>query len=657
MKIRGASFAAALWAGAAVVLCAAAQANPGGARLGTGATAARPPIIPIELFAEPDVIASPTLSPDGTHVAAQVRHNDKTGVSVMDAMARTAVASAILSDDLEYNWHRWAGPDIVLISVSQMLPVLGEETRVSRLLGMRVSTQEKWVVGPKAMGVEGDDLLHVADDGSSVLLSFQKSVYDWPTVTRVSLLDPKDRGQLIQREVDGIWEWYADDQGVVRMGTGWTGGKLRVTYRRTATEKFREIARIGEDDKDKVFDVARIVGGSNEAYILKNDDAGRRGLVRYDLASRQSLETVYRNADWDLTDAWLDEAGKPLAADYTDDRDRRVWFDPTMAKLQQQLETALKADEVWVGSRSKDNSRMLVYAGGESNPGQLFVYDATRRALQAFATFKPKLNIAHLARPKPIAYTARDGSRIAGYLTLPQGREPRDLPLIIMPHGGPYGVRDKLRYDDEVQFLANRGYAVLQPNYRGSGGYGGDFEKKGDGQIGRAMQDDIDDAMDWAVDQGIAARDRVCVVGASYGGYAAMWSVIRNPERYRCAASFAGVTDWKRMLKYDAKYFSRKGAKKWSARVSGEKEFDLDTMAPARTIDQLKRPLLVAHGKRDTNVPFSQYKLLMAQAQQAGVSFDPLVFDEAGHGLDKPEDKARWFASLEAFLAKHNPAS
>lgn len=640
MTIGRAGMAAGVLAGAALALCPAAQANPQASSAAAPAEA-RPPVLPVERFAERDIFSYPKLSPDGMHVAAHVSHNGKTGVSVIDATSRNPVALAILGEELEYNWHRWAGPDVVLISVSRMLPVLGEEERVSRLLAMRLSTQEKWFVGPKAMGVEGDDLLHVAEDGSSVLLSFQRTIYDWPSVTRVSLLDPKDRGRQVQAEVDGIWEWYADDQGIVRMGTGWIGRKLRVTYRKTATDRFREIARIGEDDEDKFWDVARIVGGSDEAYILREDETGRRAMVRFDLENRRSLETVYRNENWDLTDVWLDEAGKPLAVDYTDDRDRRVWFDPTMAKLQKQLETALKVDEVWVGSRSKDNSRMLVYAGGESNPGQLFLYDAKQRKLDAFATFKPTLNIAHLARPKPIAYTARDGVLIAGYLTLPLGREAKGLPLIIMPHGGPYGVRDKLGYDDDVQFLANRGYAVLQPNYRGSGGYGGDFEKKGDGQIGRAMQDDIDDAMDWAVKEGIAAKDRVCVVGASYGGYAAMWSVIRNPERYRCAASFAGVSDWKKILKYDAKYFSRKRARKWSARVSGEKEFDLDTVAPARTIDRLKRPLLVAHGKRDTNVPFSQYKLLMAGAQRAGVTFEQLVFDEAGHGLDEPEDKAR----------------
>ena len=617
---------------------------------------ARPPVIPVASFAQRDLFSRPLMSPDGTRIAAFLAGTGGSGVRVLDAADGKGLAMARLGSDVEYGWHRWAGSDIVLISVSQLLPLFGEDVRVTRLLALKVSTGAKWFIGPKTMGVEGDDLLHVADDGSSVLLSFQKSINDWPGVTRISLLDPSDRGKEIQRPLDGVWEWYADDQGIVRMGTGWRINKLRVLYRKSPDERFREIARIGEDDKDKVWEVSRIVGGSDEAYILDEDEQGRRELVRYNLATRTKLETIYHNDQWDVTDAWLDDAGKPYAVDFTDDRDRRVWLEPTMAKLQGEFEKALKADEVWVGSRARDRSRMLVFAGGEADPGAYYVYDAGKRALAHFATMRPELDTQWLARPKPVSYTARDGTKVAGYLTLPRGRPASDLPLILMPHGGPFGVRDKLRYDDEIQFLANRGYAVLQPNFRGSGGYGSAFEDKGEGQIGRAMQDDIDDAMDWAVKQGIADKERVCVIGASYGGYAAMWAVLRNPERYRCAASFAGVTDWKKMLKYDAKFFSRKGARKWKTRVTGEPDFDLDEVSPARTIARLKRPLLVAHGKRDTNVPFSQYKMLLAEAQKSGVTLDQLVFEEAGHGFDRPEDEERWLSGLETFLKKHNPA-
>ena len=634
----------------------AAGAAAATSSIATPAPEAKPPLIPIATFAQRELFTNPVMSPDGGRVAVYVSGTEGSTVHVLDSITAKSVAVAKLGSDIEYGWHRWAGRNIVLISVSQLLKLYGEEYRASRLVALKVSTGQKWLVGPRAMGVEGDDLLHVAEDGSSILLSFQESIYEWPSVTRISLLDPADKGKEVQSPVDGIWEWFADDQGLVRMGTGWQNSKLRILYRKTAEDRFREVARIREDDKAKFWDVSRIIGGSDEAYVIDEDDQGRRVLSRYNLATRQRLETIYRNDKWDVNDAWLDDSGKPYAIDFTDDRDRRVWLEPAMAKLQRQLETALKVDEVWIGSRAKDKSRMLVYAGGEADPGGYFIYDTARRALDPFANLRPDLTTGLLARPRAVSYTARDGTSVAGYLTLPRGRAAKGLPLIIMPHGGPYGVRDKLSYDDGIQMLANRGYAVLQPNYRGSSGYGSAFEDKGEGQIGRAMQDDIDDAMDWAVKEGIADKSRVCVVGASYGGYAAMWAVLRNPERYRCAASFAGVTDWKKILKYDAKFFRRQGAKKWTARVAGDDGFNLDSVAPSRTIGGLKRPLLVAHGKRDTTVPFSQFTLLLAEAKRSNVSLDQIVFDEAGHGFDTPADEERWLSGLEAFLKKNNPA-
>lgn len=648
MKSLRNAFAALALAGAVPV--AADDAAP------VAALEARPALIPVERFADRPLFSSVNIAPDGRHIAVKTTAAGEGILAVLDLDTRKAIARVKLGGELGYNWHKWAGPNVLLVSVAQTQQLFGEETRVTRLIALNIANGQQWLIGPDAMGPEGDDLLHVAKDGSSVLLAFQKTVYDWPSVHRISLTDPKDRGKQVQGAVDGIWEWYADDEGVVRLGTGWSSGKMRVTYRKAEGERFREIARIGEDDEDALRDVQRIIGNSDEAYILDKAADGRTVLVRYDLAKREALETIYRNDDWDLSSAFLDENGKPIAVDFTDDRDRRIWLEPETAALQRKFEQALKADEVWIGSRADGGTRMLVTAGGETDPGVLYLYDAGKKSLDELGQYRPQLDIALLARPEPMSYSARDGTKISGLLTLPRGRAAKGLPLIVLPHGGPYGIRDKLEYSDEVQFLANRGYAVLQPNYRGSGGYGDRFSELGAGQIGRAMQDDIDDAMDWAVGQGIADKGRVCVIGSSYGGYAAMWAAIRNPERYRCAASFAGVSDWKRILKYDAKFFSRAGAKKWKSRVTGADKFDLDTVAPARAIERLKVPLLVAHGRKDANVPFSQFKLVEEAARKANVGIETLVFDDEGHGFEKAENEARWYAALEAFLAKHNPA-
>ena len=278
--------------------------------------------------------------------------------------------------------------------------------------------------------------------------------------------------------------------------------------------------------------------------------------------------------------------------------------------------------------------------------------------LSEFARLRPEIDPTMLAPVRPVEYTARDGTKIHAYLTLPRGREAKGLPLVVLPHGGPYEVRDTLSYDDEVQLLANRGYAVLQPNFRGSGGYGESFSDLGKGEIGRRMQDDLDDAVDWAAKEGLADPARVCLVGASYGGYAALWGAIRNPDRYRCAASFAGVTEWDKQLAYDADFFSAKGRREWRERVRGaDRKFDLDSVSPARQAAQLRRPVLLVHGKKDTNVPFSQFEAMRNAINRAHVeNAEFIVLADSGHGFDTVADEQAWYDALLAFLAKHNPA-
>ena len=348
--------------------------------------------------------------------------------------------------------------------------------------------------------------------------------------------------------------------------------------------------------------------------------------------------------------------GKPFAAYYTADRDEVHYFDEDVRKQHASMRKALGGAEVWVVSRARDGSRMLVASGTESDPGALYMFEPAARVLSEVAIYRPSLDFQLLARPQPMRYTARDGTVIRGYLTLPRGREAKGLPLIIMPHGGPYGVRDKLEYNDEVQLLANRGYAVLQPNFRGSGGYGAAFFELGSGQIGRAMQDDLDDAMDWAVREGLADPKRVCVVGGSYGGYAAMWAVMRNPERYACGASWAGVTDLDKQLRYDRQSFSRGGFKRWRDRVRGSGVEDMKAVSPLMMAATLNRPLLLAHGTKDIVVPFSQYSVFEKAVRAAPVRPRTLVIEGEGHSFSTSENEQKWYDALVAFLEEHNPA-
>lgn len=624
------------------------------------ATEARPPLIPIAALTKDSGISDLQLSPDGSLIALRSQDKDSTSIAILDTATRAVQHRLSIPRKNELAWMQWAGNGKLLFALSAQTIFFGEDARISRLYYYDLTTRTMPFIGKGGMGLEGDDVLFVDPAGEFVLLSMQRSIYDYPSVWRFPLdSNPAKGAREVQRAVSEVWEWYADNAGAVRMGMAFQpGGKVRILYRASPEEPLRAIARLTEDNFDDAWwDVLRIRSGSDEGLVLKPDENGRMAVHKFNYATRSVGELVFAQPGWDIDAATVDDQGQLIAAFFTDDRDRVVWFDPKLKSLYARFEKAMPGKQIWITSRSRDGGKMLVWAGDEGDPGQTFLYDAAKRSLDGFSADLPELDRAATARPRPINYRTRDGHTVFGYLTLPRGRPALGLPLLIMPHGGPFGVRDKLEFDSLVQFLANRGYAVLQPNFRGSGGYGEAYYRLGMGQIGQAMQDDLDDAMDWAVQQGIADPARVCMIGASYGGYAALWGVIRNPERYRCAISFAGVTDWNRLLKYDRRYLSRSVNKLWRSEVLGEAgSADLDQVSPLLHIGKLNRPVLLAHGEEDTRVPLKQFIALRDAALKANRPVEAMTFAEEGHGLADPENRARWFSAIEAFLARQNPA-
>ena len=624
----------------------------------TAAVQIRPPLLPSTAFTTRAGLSEMKLSPDGNLIAAKaVTLDGKSRLVVLDAGTRAGQHNLEIPTATQLEWFRWAGNNRVVASLSQQTTIQGQDVSVTRLYVYDLGTRAFSHVGLKDIGVVGDAVLHIDPAGQYLLLSMQRSVFDYPSVWRFPL--DGSAGQQVQGQRRDVWNWFADDQGVIRMAfEEQDSGNRKLIYRRSAADGFRTVALFGRTKPDQrgQWILTQITGGSDEGHVLEKDESGHYVLRKFNFATGTAVATVFARPGSDIDDVWFDEAGQLVAAYWSDDRDRTEWFDPEMKALQTRLEKALPGNQVQLAGRSRDRSRMLVWAGRENDPGVWYVYTPAARKLDLFFAEKPEIDPVQMAVPRVVSYQARDGVTISALLTLPLGRKPTGLPLILLPHGGPFGVNDQLEFDTETQFLANRGYAVLQPNYRGSGGRGDDFVKLGDGQIGRKMQDDLDDAMDWAVAQGIADPARVCMVGSSYGGYAALFAVIRNPERYRCAASFAGVTDWGAQLRYDRNYFTREDGRKWKQQISGTQSgFSLDDVSPVKQIGRLTRPVLLVHGERDTRVPFKQYTTLKTAAGAAGKPLQLLTFPDEGHGFDKPANEAKWLDALETFLRKHNP--
>jgi dipeptidyl aminopeptidase/acylaminoacyl peptidase len=619
-------------------------------------SAATPPgEIPSAIFAKQPVLSGPLLSPDGLKLLAGTTIGGREGVAIF-TLATGAYDSLPAPEKGEIAWYRWAGTGRILISIASTVPYFDDEAQMTRLIAYDLTTQKANFLGRKTQGLEGDDVLFVDPAGAYLLMQIQKTIYDWPSVYRVDIAT--SAMQEIVKPTMPIWEWFADSAGVVRAGMGFSERTWSLIYRKSADEKFRRVGKARYDDEEANMDLLRFNRESDEGYIMSNKDTGRFALYRYNYATRTRGELVFADPRYDLSDVDLNDEGSAVeAVRYVDDQDRVIWFEPEMKKHQAEIDAALKGRQSRLVNRSLDGKKMLFWIGSPSDPGYYYLYNIDEGVLRRVAYVNKDLPADRLSATRAVEYAARDGLTISAYLTLPRGKPAKDLPLIILPHGGPYDVRDKLAFDPEVQFLANRGYAVFQPNFRGSGGYGKQFYEKGEGQIGRAMQDDLDDGMDWLAKQGTIDPKRVCIVGSSYGGYAALWGVTRNPERYRCAASFAGVTDFNRQLKYSLTYaISKRYRKNWRDTVRGGPGFDLATISPLQQIDKLRIPVMLAHGKEDGTVPYKQSSLYAEALKRAGKNVEFRTYDTEGHGFDDPANMKDWLERLEAFLDKHNPA-
>ena len=633
-----------------VTALACALSAPGAA---AQAPAAKPEVIAAADFAIQPFISNPKLSPDGEWILAKIRKDGKPTLGLL-ATRRDEVRLLATPKGTDIVSYRWAGNGRVLISFGKNTELMGEDVFVTRLIAYDLATRQGRFVGKEEEGPEGDDILYVDPQGAWMLLSIQKSIFDYPSVYRVDLETLRMK-EVVEQRPD-VWEWYADSRGVVRAGIGFSSNKWSLVYRRGEDSRFKSAGSARYDDDKASLGLFRFTLDGDQGYILSDEKTGRKALYRFDFATLQTGDLVYESPTNDISDAYLSEDGSEVrAAYYTDDRDRVAWFDPKMKALQDQLDKSVPGRQAWIVSRSRDDSLMLVLVTGAGDPGSYYYFAPAEGVMRRLTPINEKLKGKKLAPSRPISYKARDGLLIHGYLTLPVGREARNLPLIVMPHGGPFGVRDKGDYDPFVQFLANRGYAVLQPNYRGSESYGREFERKGDGQWGRAMQDDLDDGMDWLVKVGQVDPKRVCIFGASYGGYAAMWGATRNPERYRCAASLAGVSDVARQLKFQRNFFrNSKSSKRWQSRVEGDAR--AGDISPINHVDRLEVPLLLAHGKDDQTVPVKQSEIYAAALRKAGKLFEYKVYEDEGHSFDGSANVEDFLTRLEAFLKRHNPA-
>lgn len=333
-------------------------------------------------------------------------------------------------------------------------------------------------------------------------------------------------------------------------------------------------------------------------------------------------------------------------------------FDPKSAdgRLALSLQKAFPNDVAVFLNFANDGKTGLVHVFSDRNAGDFYLFDTAKMGADYIYSARKWLEPEQMAAMQPISFKARDGLELHGYLTLPPGSDGKNLPLIVNPHGGPHDVRDYWGFDPEVQLLASRGYAVLQLNFRGSDGYGIDFQQAGYRQWGLTMQDDLTDATNWAVKQGYADSKRMCIYGASYGGYAALEGVIREPDLYRCAIGYVGVYDLSLMYK-DGDIPKSLFGKQYLQMIIGSDSAEMQKRSPVGGVSRIKSALMLVAGGRDERVPISQANALRKALDDRDYPYRWMLKDTEGHGYYLTNNKMELYTEMLDFLGKNITAT
>lgn len=639
------------------LLAASAPAQPPATQSAVPAPPAAPrQERPIDVFAELPNFSGPRLSPDGTRLAVKVRTQGQQVlaiVSLTDPAARPSYVSG--GERIDINSWTWVNDDWLVVSVGTTDRSGEQEMYVTRLLGIdrqgRTMNQIGWADAGQIAGL----LVWVARDGTPrVLFSKQTGYFGanfWPRVYEADVSTGRTR--MVVNSHDGVFSWVADSQGNVRMGYGYDddSGTARLLYRAGGEGDFQTIARANTRREERVPMPAMFLPGGNAAIAI-SDHEGFDAVYEMSLPTLALGRRLFAVEGYDVDDIYPTPAGDRISGvAYTAERAAVNWRDPPMREAQANLDATFGAGRAHIISWNRDRSKLLAFVGGPSQAGAYYLMDAAARSVSRIAWLNSTLQDQELAPVRTMRYRARDGVEIEAVLTLPPGREARNLPVVVMPHGGP-SARDDESWDWITQFLADRGYLVVQPNYRGSSGYGTRFAELGRGEWGRKMQDDVDDALAWLATQGIADRGRACIAGASYGGYAALRAAQRAPQLYRCAVSYAGVSDLAALSRYDRSFLNSRGRRQWLTAQAP----DFRAVSPLHHAAEFTIPVLLMHGDRDLVVPVSESRRMADRLRDAGKPHRYIEQRGGDHRFSRTEDRLQFLRELETFLDQNNPA-
>jgi len=599
------------------------------------------------LFGNPERI-SPRISPDGTRLAWIAPREGVLNVWVAPADAEAGVdwaAATVVTDDADrgIRMFAWAHDGRHLLYLQD---TGGDENW--RLHDVDLETIQRRDLTPFE-GVQTQLIAMERKFPTEVLIGLNRDQAELHDVYRLDLVT----GELM-KEVDnpGFIGWVADAELVVRATAApQPDGGLVLLVRETGEGDWRPLLTIPAEDALTSDAIAFSEDGSS---LLGTSSVGAETarLIRIDVASG-ATEVLAEDPQADVSDVRVQpDTREPQIVTLLKDRSEYLVLDPSVADDLEAIRALHPGDPVFLGADDADSTWLIAFTN-DSGPIPYFAYDrATRKGHFLFES-RPELSRYELAPMEPFSFTARDGLTVHGYATFPPGADRSGLATVINVHGGPW-ARDSWGFNPEAQWLANRGYLCVQVNYRGSTGYGKAFVNAGDREWGGKMQDDITDAVAYVTGQGWADPSRVAIYGGSYGGYAALAGATFTPDLFCCAVDIVGPSNLKTLIETIPPYWAPMIAQ-FHRRV-GDPAKDADFLwsrSPLSRASSIRIPLLIAQGANDPRVKQAESEQIVAALKDAGIDYEYLLFPDEGHGFAKPENRLRFYAAAEQFLAGH----
>ncbi|MCU4674861.1 prolyl oligopeptidase family serine peptidase [Catenovulum sp. 2E275] len=608
--------------------------------------------IPISAFASKPDVTNVRISPDGKYVAQFVSINDQgvtgTGLHCMDIKAQDS-GFVTFTDDKKFIMldFEWLNNQDILITVKY--PAARYGTPVDEIRVIKVNIFDKKITPiltrtflkqlNYVSNVLSDVVDYLEDEPEHILMSIPgKMTGTEPSVYKLSI-NGSNRYETVQYAKEHVHDWITDQQHNVRIGIYREDTHYKILEKSPTSDSFRTLWEFNAFSQNEIWPL----GFDIEPNILyvRALHQGKTAVFRVDLNDpKLPLTLVHAHSNYDVSTKLVRsyKTGEVIGVG------NHIW-DSSYKQFLASIDKALPDTKNKLVSMSKNENQYVIYASSNSHPGMYLLGDKKEKYLSFLSSKYAALNPENLANKTHIEYKARDNLVIEGYLTKPKHTNNKPLPTIIFPHGGPISqnIND---FDYWSQFLASRGYAVVQMNFRGSYGRGFEFMQHGLAAWGQAMQDDVEDAALWAIKESIADPEKICILGASYGGYAAMMGIIKSPKLYQCAVSFAGISDIEQLVRASKNFTNFELVKK----QVGDDYSKLWQHSPLKYAEQINVPLLLIHGKQDRSVRVEQSQEMYDELKDFDKTVSYLELPNADHYLSNTDDRLKVFTEIAEFL-------